>query len=155
RTWGWEEAGGSRSGNAQAIARYTRTTQFFYARMLPALHRAGVGVLAGSDAPIPALIPGFALHDELRLFERSGIPPLEVLRIATAGAADALGLGARRGRVVAGFDADLLLLDADPAGGVAALARSAGVMVAGRWYAHTDLTIALTGLAERYRRGGP
>ncbi|NOT09969.1 MAG: amidohydrolase family protein, partial [Gemmatimonadales bacterium] len=98
RTWGWEEAGGSRSGNAQAIARYTRTTQFFYARMLPALHRAGVCVLAGSDAPIPALIPGFALYDELRLFERSGIPPLEVLRIATAGAADALGLGARRGR---------------------------------------------------------
>jgi imidazolonepropionase-like amidohydrolase len=146
--WGWEPTGSARSGNAQGLARFTRTTDFFLATLVPALHGAGVVLLAGSDAPIPAIIPGFGYHEELTLLHRAGLTPLEVLRIATRNAAMVNGLDDRRGRVRTGHDADLLLLESDPRVDLAALQRRVGVMVAGRWHAQEQLDAALKALRQ-------
>lgn len=141
--WGWDPTGAARSGNAQGAARFERTTGFFLATLVPALQRAGVLMLAGSDAPIPAIVPGFGYHDELRLLGRAGLTPVEVLRIATRNAAIATGVDQQRGRVRVGHDADLLLLEGDPRSDLGALDRRVGVMVAGRWHAQAALDRAI------------
>ncbi len=50
-------------------------------------HEQGVNLLAGTDN----LFHGSSLHWELEYFVQAGVPPLEVLRIATQEAAAAVG----------------------------------------------------------------
>ncbi len=69
---------------------------------------------AGSDLPNPWVIPGVSLHQELRWLHDAGIPPIEVLKIATYSGAVALGLDAETGSVEPGKVADLIVLGADP-----------------------------------------
>jgi imidazolonepropionase-like amidohydrolase len=81
-----------------------------------ALHRAGVPVLAGSDASVPqapGLAHGASLHGELRLLVQAGLSPAEALRAATAVPAERFALP-DRGRIAPGRRADLLLVDGDP-----------------------------------------
>ena len=77
------------------------------------LHRAGVPILAGTDAPNPGTAHGASLHRELELLVAAGLQPMEALRAATSGPADAFGLG-DRGRIAPGLKADLLLVDGNP-----------------------------------------
>lgn len=60
-----------------------------------------------------------------------GMAPAEALRAATSGAARACGLGDRKGRIAAGYDADLLVIDGDPRADLAALHRIRSVYVRG------------------------
>jgi imidazolonepropionase-like amidohydrolase len=106
--------------------------------------RAGVHMMAGTDAPIPGVLPGFSLRDELKLLVAAGFTPYEALRTATANPAAFLGRSGEFGTVTVGARADLMLLDADPLRDVANVARRAGVMVAGRWIAEAELRGLLT-----------
>jgi Amidohydrolase family len=106
--------------------------------------RAGVRMMAGTDAPIPGVLPGFSLHDELKLLVDAGFTPYEALRTATANPAAFLGRSGEFGTVTVGARADLMLLDADPLRDVANVARRAGVMVAGRWISERELRALLT-----------
>ena len=78
-----------------------------------ALRRAGVPVLAGTDAPAPGLAHGPSLHRELELLVRAGLTPLEALASATSRPACAFGFR-DRGRIAEGLRADLLLVNGDP-----------------------------------------
>jgi imidazolonepropionase-like amidohydrolase len=78
-----------------------------------AAYRRGVRLYAGTDAPYGP-VPGASLHRELRSFVDAGIPPLEVLRIATQAAAEAVGAGDDLGAIEVGKLADIVLLDANP-----------------------------------------
>ena len=57
-----------------------------------AMHRAGVKMLAATDALIWYVFPGFSLHGELELFVKAGLTPLEALQTATRNPAIYLGL---------------------------------------------------------------
>ena len=96
------------------------------------MHRAGVPLLAGTDAGSLYDFPGFDLHNELALMVRAGLTPLEVLRTATVNPARALGMTASIGRVAPGMLADLVLLDADPLLDIRNTTRIARVVAAGR-----------------------
>jgi imidazolonepropionase-like amidohydrolase len=89
-----------------------------YARMLRLvgdMHRAGVRLLAGTDASTePFVVPGAALHEELALFVEAGLTPLEALRTATTDAARYAGDDPMRIGFRVGAPADLVLLAADP-----------------------------------------
>ncbi|GAA3432768.1 amidohydrolase family protein [Kutzneria kofuensis] len=74
------------------------------------LHRAGIPLLAGTDT----FVPGHSLHDELALLVRAGLTPLDALRAATSAPARFLGVADRFGAIAPGFNADLLLLHANP-----------------------------------------
>jgi imidazolonepropionase-like amidohydrolase len=111
-------------------------------RLTGALRAAGVRMMAGSDAPIPGVLPGFSLHEELRLLVAAGLSPYEALRTATANPADFLGRAGEFGTVAVDARADLLLLDADPRLDVGSVGRPTGVMVAGRWLT-TDALAAM------------
>jgi Tol biopolymer transport system component len=76
-------------------------------------HRAGARLLLGSDTYGDGR-PGSSLALEMELFARAGLEPLEVIRLATQEAAEALGVGDELGTLEPGKLADILLLDADP-----------------------------------------
>jgi len=82
------------------------------------LHKAGVPILAGTDANdsagTPARVPhGESLHRELELLADAGLSALEVLLAATALPARYFGLS-DRGAIEPGKRADLVLIDGDP-----------------------------------------
>ncbi len=91
-----------------------------------ALRRAGVTILAGTDAPSPGVGHGPSLHRELELLVRSGLTPLEALAAATSEPARAFGFH-DRGRVAVGLRADLLLVNGDPSRDVTATRDIVGV----------------------------
>jgi imidazolonepropionase-like amidohydrolase len=77
------------------------------------LHRAGVALLAGTDANIYAPLHGASLHRELLLLTQAGRSAEQALAAATSVPARHFGLS-DRGLVAAGQRADLVLVDGDP-----------------------------------------
>lgn len=98
------------------------------------MHRAGVGLLAGSDVLNPYCFPGFSLHDELEWLVKAGLPPIAALQAATRNPALFLGRMADSGTVEAGKLADLVLLDADPTQDIRNTRRIAAVVANGRLF---------------------
>lgn len=76
-------------------------------------HRLGVTLLVGTDAPNPEVFYGSSLHWEMARLVEAGLSPAEVLRLATSGAADAVG-AADLGVLAPGKAADVVLLAANP-----------------------------------------
>jgi len=93
--------------------------------------RAGVPVLAGSDAGNPATFHGIALTRELELLAKAGMPLTDVLRAATSRAAERLGQSTL-GRISVGAVADMVVLDGDPTEDVAAYRKVTAVYLGGR-----------------------
>jgi len=115
-----------------------------YYEQLPQLvrdmHRAGVGILAGSDAGANEYsFPGFSLHDELAAFVGAGLTPMEALQTATLNAARYLGMTDAFGTVEMGKTADLVLLEADPLSDIANTRKIAAVVLNGRFIAKPEL----------------
>jgi imidazolonepropionase-like amidohydrolase len=86
----------------------------FNARLIRSLVEAGVPVLAGTDAFVPGLAPGLALHQELASLVEVGLTPWQALAAATNVPAVWLGVIEDRGTAEVGKRANLVLLDADP-----------------------------------------
>jgi imidazolonepropionase-like amidohydrolase len=100
---------------------------------------AGVTVVMGTDLSVSGsdLPASWGRHGrELSLLVEAGFSPLEAIEAATAAAPATLGPQApRSGLLAPGYDADVLVLDADPLADIAVLARPAsitGVWRAGR-----------------------
>jgi len=107
------------------------------------LHRAGVPIVPGTDATA-----GFALHHELELYERAGIPANEVLQIATIGSARVARREADLGSIAPGKLADLVLVDGDPASHTSHIRNVELVMKDGVFYRPEELWAAV-GVAPR------
>jgi imidazolonepropionase-like amidohydrolase len=98
-------------------------------------HRAGVPILAGTDAnqapSAPASPPyGTSLHHELGLLVDAGLSAVDALRSATVLPARYFGLS-DRGVIAAGKRADLVLVDGDPLQDISAVSKIAAVWCAG------------------------
>jgi imidazolonepropionase-like amidohydrolase len=95
------------------------------------LHRAGVRLVSGVDSGIaPAKRHGVLPHAVCELVT-AGLSVSAALATATSGAAQACGIGARKGRLAPGYDADLLVVDGDLELDVTALHRPRSVLVRG------------------------
>jgi imidazolonepropionase-like amidohydrolase len=93
--------------------------------------RAGVPVIAGSDAGNPVTFHGISLVRELELLAQAGMPLTDVLKAATSRAADRIGQPSL-GRISAGATADLVVLQDDPTERVDAYRRVLSVYLGGR-----------------------
>ena len=108
-------------------------------RVIPMLARAGVPILAGTDAPGTRRVPGQSLVEELAALVDAGLTPLEALRSATLNPVRFLGLADSLGSVAPGKVADLVLLEGNPLADIMALRRVHAVIAGGRYYSHLDL----------------
>ncbi|RWA12450.1 hypothetical protein EKO27_g2637 [Xylaria grammica] len=96
----------------------TNTTYAHVEENVRRLHKAGVPILAGTDAVGP-IAPGInlpfgrTLHEELQLLNGVGLTPLEALRAATVESAEWHRLF-DRGEIKTGKRADLVLLNSNP-----------------------------------------
>ncbi|MEO7014430.1 MAG: amidohydrolase family protein [Dokdonella sp.] len=77
--------------------------------LIGVLYRSGVHIVPGTDN-----LAGVTLPREFELYVEAGIPPIEVLRIATSGSAEVMKREDDYGRVAAGYVSDLILVDGDP-----------------------------------------
>ena len=100
--------------------------------LVGAMHRAGVKMLAASDAVVWYVFPGFSLHDELELFVQAGLSPMEALQTATRNPAIYLDLIDTVGTVETGKKADLVLLEANPLANISNIKRITAVIIGGR-----------------------
>lgn len=112
-------------------------------RVTGAMSRAGVPLLAGSDAGYPGIFWGSALHEELELLVAAGLTEAEALRAATLGPAQYLGATDSLGTVEAGKAADLVLLDANPLEDIANTRRIRAVVTRGRLFDRAALDALL------------
>ncbi|WP_397599659.1 amidohydrolase family protein [Silvanigrella sp.] len=84
------------------------------------MNKAKVPLLAGTDAnlstfePLPNVFYGFSIHDEMELFVKAGLKPIEALQTATINPAKFLGIEKDYGSIEIGKTADLVLLTENP-----------------------------------------
>jgi imidazolonepropionase-like amidohydrolase len=100
--------------------------------LVRAYHRGGVLLTTGSDEPNSWIVPGASLHTELELLVEAGLSPLDVITMATRNGAESLGLLKDAGTIEAGKQADLILLDRNPATDIRNTRSISLVMIRGR-----------------------
>ncbi len=132
----WQgDADGMVERGRTADGRYPQQQAFELA--LAQLYQAqqlGVKIIAGTDAPDSFAFTGSGLHDELALYVQAGLSPLQALQTATLNAARYSGAADQSGQIAVGFDADMVLLSANPLLDIQALRQVQGLVIAGQWY---------------------
>lgn len=104
-----------RTGCPQGGALEDRKREFAkFQELTGRLYRAGIPILAGTDAPEPQVTPGFSLHQELEMLVESGLPPAAALKAATLNNATALRQQEQIGTIAPGKLADIVLVTANP-----------------------------------------
>jgi len=134
----------------------TRDPQLrFLTEFTKAMADAGVQLIAGTDAPpMPGLVPGFSLHDNLSLLEKAGLSRYQALSTATRVPGEFISHyvpGAKPfGTVAVGSHADLILSDDNPLDDLRTLRSPVGVMVHGNWYSRAVLQQLRSNVAKEY-----
>jgi imidazolonepropionase-like amidohydrolase len=117
-----------------------------------AMQKAGIGLLAGTDASNAYCMPGFSLHDELGFLVRAGLTPLQALQTATLNPARLLGNEKDFGTIEQGKIADLVLLDANPLDDIRNTKRIAAVIFRGALYSRVQLDKMLSDVRAEAER---
>lgn len=131
---------------------YVRRIVEFNDKLIAAFAREGVPIVAGTDALVPGVVPGFSLHDELEALAKAGLSNQQVLDSATRLPAQWLGTIDDRGVVAVGKRADLLLLEGNPLQDIKNTRRIAGVIVGGRFYSRNELDSRMKALSSAASR---
>ena len=102
-------AGQALDASDPATDKLYRATYANMVRMVRKLYDNGIQIVAGTDNS-----NGYALDRELEIYAEAGVPPSEVLRIATIEAAQVMHLDKDFGSVTPGKYADMILVNGDP-----------------------------------------
>jgi len=104
------------------------------AAFVAAMHKAGVPMMIGTDLSMPGIIPGFAVHEEMAIWQDAGIAAADVLRGATIVPARFLNQESRLGSVAEGKIASLVLVRGNPLKDIRAAGRVEGVFLRGQYF---------------------
>jgi imidazolonepropionase-like amidohydrolase len=102
-------------------------------------HDRGGQLMTGTDTLLPRLVPGFALHRELRELVDVGLTPYQALRTSTTIPYEYLGESMEAGTIELGKRSDLLLVEGNPLEDISAASKIAGVMMRGRWIGRHEI----------------
>jgi imidazolonepropionase-like amidohydrolase len=85
-------------------------------KQIPYMQKAGIKILAGSDAAAlnTYVYPALSLHQELGLFQEAGLSPLQILQSATINGAELMGVLKTMATVEVNKQADLVILNSNP-----------------------------------------
>jgi len=113
------------------------------------LNNAGVPLVLGTDAGLGVfgIVPGYCLHDELRVLTESGLTPYQTIATGTVNASKAVAAMNGRddfGTIEVGKRADFILVNKNPLEDVGNIKDNRGVMAAGRWYSKSKLQEMIT-----------
>lgn len=127
--------------------------------LLDELHRAGVPLLLSTDSGggTMGIVPGYSVHDELRILVENGFTPYEAIATGTVNAARVVEemVGTDDfGTIAVGKRADLILVNGNPLEDVANIKDPLGVMAGGRWYSATALGQLVRGQPKPRRPSG-
>ena len=108
------------------------------------LNNTGVPLVLGTDAGIGILgiVPGYSVHDELRVLTESGLTPYQAIATSTVNASKVVAAMNGKddfGTIKVGKRADFILVKKNPLEDVGNIKYNRGVMVAGRWYSKAKL----------------
>jgi imidazolonepropionase-like amidohydrolase len=98
-------------------------------RLLKAVYDSGVTIIPGTDE-----LSGYTLGHELEIYVRAGIPPAEVLKMATLTPSIVMGVNKDRGVIAGGKLADMILVDGDPTKEIRDLRKITTVIKGGKVY---------------------
>jgi imidazolonepropionase-like amidohydrolase len=107
-------------------------------RMIKLAWDRKIPIVAGTDD-----LAGLALSHELELYVEAGIPPADVLSLATIGAARVMRQDRESGSIAVGKRADLVLVNGDPTRDIAAIRRTDAVVCRGVVYDPGELFRAM------------
>lgn len=99
-------------------------------KIIGALHKAGIPIVAGTDVGVP----GHTLHRELELYVKAGLTPLEAIQAATITPARVMKLENEVGTIEVGKRADVIVLDANPLDNISNIRRVRLVVTQGRLF---------------------
>lgn len=99
-------------------------------KIIGALHRAGIPIVAGTDVGVP----GHTLHRELELYVKAGLTPLEALQTATLVPARVMKQENEVGTIEAGKRADMIILDGNPLDDISNIRKIRFVVAQGRLF---------------------
>ena len=109
-------------------------------RMARRLYATNARLTIGADMGNPWIAPGISMHREMALLTEAGVPIKRVLAAATVDAAEALGAADRLGWIKQGYEADLVVLDANPFDDIANTRAIHAVLLDGRWLDAAELS---------------
>jgi enamidase len=113
--------------------------------------RAGGLLLAGTDPTGGGgVIPGYSDQRAVELLVEGGLTPLEAIKVATLNGATYLGRADRVGSVAVGKQADLVVLDGDPATSIGDIRKVGLVFKAGVGYDPAKLIESVRGKVGLY-----
>jgi imidazolonepropionase-like amidohydrolase len=107
-------------------------------RMIKLAWDRKIPIVAGTDD-----LAGLALSHELELYVEAGIPPADVLALATIGAARVMRQDRDAGSIAVGKRADLVLVNGDPTHDIAAVRKTDVVVCRGVVYDPGELFVAM------------
>jgi len=115
----------------EAHARFAKNAESIYVKLFPkalalerAFARAGGVLVAGTDPTgSGGVVPGYSNQRQIELLVEAGFSPLEAITIGTLSGARYLGRDRRIGSIAKGKQADLVVLNGDPAVNIADIRR--------------------------------
>jgi hypothetical protein len=140
-----------RMGNETREQRQKRKDNYqLQLRQLPLFQKAGLKIIAGSDAAAlnTLVYPAESLIAELEIFAEAGLTPQQILQSATINAASYFGIEAKITGISAGKVADLVILDENPLDSIKALRKINGVVSRGKYFDRR----ALDGILDQARK---
>ncbi|MCF4101886.1 amidohydrolase family protein [Gillisia sp. M10.2A] len=144
----WLNANNYNKHSSPEFLNYLDSLITFHKQLVVAFKKAGVPMVAGTDAGVSGVVTGFALHDELELLVEAGLSNEEVLISATRRPSEWLGINEMVGTVEIGKYADLILLNANPLENIRNTREIRGVFVNGKWVDKNKIEEMLSVLAD-------
>lgn len=105
-------------------------------RIIGALHRAGVPIVAGTDVGVP----GHTLHRELELYVKAGMTPMEAIQAATLIPARVMKMETEVGIIESGKRADILVVAGNPLEDISNIRKTEWVVSQGRLFNCAELS---------------